>query len=519
MTLISGVRRDLLFLILAALLVAFYALQTGGGFPLDDSWIHQVYGRNLAQTGQWAFIPGEPSAASTSPLYTVLLSIGYRLSIDYVFWTHLLGTLALAGTAMLAARLADQINPGRVAPGLLAGLAVLLCWHLIWAAASGMETILFSMLTLALMYSAWRERADYNFVLPSIALQRAALRGAIFGVLAALTALARPEGVLLAGLAGLSLLVLRPKHLVLWIAGAAVGFGVTIAPYLLLNLNLTGGLLPNTAAAKWAQHAPLLALSYPTRLWDMTLPILVGGQALLIPGLVMYAVHVTRASVPRQWLIGLLPLLWIVGLIALYAARLPASYQHGRYVIPVLPAFVTIGTIGTLMLLQRTQRSLVGRSVVRALAISAALLFVFFALSVGADAYQRDVRIINEEMVAAAHWIHENVEPEALLAIHDIGAVGYFAPRPMIDIAGLVSPEVIPILDNPDALWEYIRQSGAQYLMAFPDQIPGDNLDDPRLCPAFVTNAPTARAVGGANMAVYALIWDESNCSSTGLVD
>ena len=54
--------------LLALLLVTIYVLAAGGSFPLDDSWIHQTYGRNLALNGEWAFLPGKPSAASTSPL-------------------------------------------------------------------------------------------------------------------------------------------------------------------------------------------------------------------------------------------------------------------------------------------------------------------------------------------------------------------------------------------------------------------------------------------------------------------
>ncbi len=37
------------------------------GYPLDDAWIHQTYARNLARTGQWAFVPGQVSSASTAP--------------------------------------------------------------------------------------------------------------------------------------------------------------------------------------------------------------------------------------------------------------------------------------------------------------------------------------------------------------------------------------------------------------------------------------------------------------------
>jgi hypothetical protein len=57
------------------------------GFPLDDAWIHQTYARNLAQSGEWFFLPGIRSAGSTSPLYTILLSLGYQFELNPFFWT------------------------------------------------------------------------------------------------------------------------------------------------------------------------------------------------------------------------------------------------------------------------------------------------------------------------------------------------------------------------------------------------------------------------------------------------
>jgi hypothetical protein len=57
----------------------FYSYFVNGyfGFPLDDGWIHQTYARNLAEYGQWAYLPGTISGGSTSPLWTLLLS-GFR---------------------------------------------------------------------------------------------------------------------------------------------------------------------------------------------------------------------------------------------------------------------------------------------------------------------------------------------------------------------------------------------------------------------------------------------------------
>ena len=497
---------DALLLVVALLLAVLYIRAAGGGFPLDDSWIHQVYGRNLAQNGEWAFVSGEPSAASTSPLYTVLLSIGYRLNVPYGLWAHTLGVLTLFITGLTGARMAERLLPGKPWAAILTGLLLVLCWQLVWATVSGMETMLFSMGTLLLIALAWQERDAQKQAVQSVV-----LRGVVFGITAALATLARPEGVVLTGFIGLMMLAVRPnglRNLILWGGAVGVGFLLTMAPYLLLNVQLTGGLLPNTAAAKYAQTVGIrTTVSYFTRVLNMLRPLAVGGQILLLPGVVYFAAsRFTKDQ--RQWFDWLL-LIWPAVLILLYAERLPAAYQYGRYVMPALPALIVAGVAGSVGLMVRTQRSLIGRVALRSLLAAAVLVFVFFAIVTGRSTYARDVRIINEEMVTAAHWIEAHIPPDELLAIHDIGAVGFFAPRPILDIAGLVNPEVIPLIGNEDAMWNFMQEHDARYLMAFANQVPGGKVDDSRLCLAFTTNNPTAREAGGDNMTVYALAWDE----------
>lgn len=495
---------DALFLLLALALVVAYVLTAGGGFPLDDSWIHQVYGRNLAQTGRWEFIRGVPSAGSTSPLYTVLLAFGYLLRADYVVWTHGLGVLALAAGGMLGARLAVRLLPGLRGVALFGGLSVVTAWHMVWAAASGMETMLFCTLTLALPYVAlvYLSTPDANGL----------RHGALFGALAALAVTARPEGIGLAGLVGLAVVVQRllarqPLPFA-WGGGAALGFALLITPYLLLNVHLTGGILPTTAAAKQAMNAPsLLIFPFPVRFWQMLYPLIAGGQLLLFPGLLAFTGwSLANARKPGAALLGVVPLVWAAALIALYAERLFAPGQHGRYVMPALPLALVTGTVGTLWLLRRARATRVGRVLTRALAVTALAMFVYFA-ALGAGVYRTDVHIIQEEQVAAALWIRDHLPTDALMGIHDIGAVGYFAPRPLLDVAGLISPEVIPIIHDTGRLWALLQARGARYFMGFPDQIPGDTPDQPFLCPLFRSGGTASRRVGGPEMVVYALAW------------
>ena len=480
---VAARQRDVLIVVLAILVVTVYALTAATivaergapdvpGFPLDDSWIYQTYARNLAQTGQWAFIPGIPSAASTGPLYTALLAVGYALGVPYAIWTHGLGAAALALCALVGMRVATRLFPGVRHIGLLTGLALVTAWHLVWAAASGMETMLFAALTLVVMDLALRQ-------IDSTADVRGRwLGGMAFGVTGALLIATRPEGVLLCGLAGLAMLIARPQPdarlFLAWMGGALFGGLIGILPYALLNLSLSGSLLPNTFDAKQIRNTPLLARGFPANLVSMIEPLAAGPQLLLVPGVVLALTQFARGRRPGIMVLCLMPLAWSAALIVLYALRLPAPYQHGRYVIPALPAFLVIGVGGTAWIAARHPRKALVRVVQRSFLLTAALLFPIFLLG-GARVFGEDVWQINSDMIVAAQWVAANVPPDELLAVHDIGAVGYFAssperPRPILDIAGLVSPEVIPLFFDPEGMRDLMRARGVRYLMVLPPQ-------------------------------------------------
>jgi len=507
--------RDGLIALVAFISVVAYVLAARSldatGFPLDDAWIHQTYARNLAERGEWAFLPGEPSAASTSPLYTALLATGYALDVPFFAWSFTLGALTLACAGWVNARLAAMLCPHVRSAPLWTGLFTVLAWHMIWAAASGMETMLFSLLALVVVWRVWHDHLGGD----TDSTDNAALRrGAITGLAGAMLTLARPEGIALVGLAGIfSVFTVTQRDrrdirgAVAWSAGMVLGWLIGVAPYAALNYDLTGHLLPNTASAKQAEYASALVLPLLDRIWAMLKPLAAGGHVVLLPGAAAAAYALVRRTHWQRLVILGLPLVWAAAHVLLYALRLPAPYQHGRYAQPVLPVAILYGVGGTLWLVQRNADRLVPRVLARTLALSSlAVTLGFWAM--GAQAYARDVRIINTEMVATAQWIDANLPDDALLAVHDIGALGYYAPRPILDLAGLVTPEVVPIIRDRDALMSLMCERGARYLMVLPDQRPTEP-DDPRLGgePVFTTGAPYAPAAGSGNMAVYALDW------------
>jgi len=488
-------RRGVLIVVLAVLLIAAIYLLSSRftytiGFPLDDSWIHQTYARNLALRGEWSFRPGVASAGSTSPLWSSLLAIGFLLRLSPYIWTYLLGALTLFALAVLCEWAVRQCVTKYRPRFPFVGLFFAVEWHLVWAAMSGMETLLHALLMTAAL----------------ILLMTTSRRYLTLGLLTGLSVWVRPDGLTLLGPVAMAILFVEKDNSARLreFTKYLIGFGALFVPYLLFNLAIGGTPMPNTFYAKQAEYASWQAKPILERMGQLSLQLLIGPGLVLVPGIIVRLVTAVRK---REW--GMLAAaIWCAGYMGLYVSRLPV-YQHGRYIMPAMPVFFLFGLMGFADFIKEFPKTSPREKLTgwqlrdwflqtgwQASLVMLALLFVFL----GARAYALDVAVIESEMVVTAKWVAGNLPADALVAAHDIGALGYFDYHELVDLAGLISPEVIPIIRDESALALYLDRLGANYLIAFPGFYPELSR---KAEVVFVTRGSFAPKFGEENMTVF----------------
>lgn len=490
------------------------------GFPLDDAWIHQTYARNLVRSGQWEFVPGIVSSGSTAPLWTLLLAAGYLLRIPYLMWAYFLGGMSLVLLAQGGMRLWSQLWPKLHDQRWLVGLTLTATWPLAWSAVSGMETLLFPALGLWLLvfYTEHTSGSAAGSPKPVAAKVPLAYRWplATLGILSGLLILTRPDGVVLLLLIAIGLSSVpqpvpqRGRAIVKLLAITTL----LLAPYLLFNLKSSGNIWPNTFYAKQTEYAAALQTPLLSRLGRILFFSLggpetgwrgsSGPQLLLMPGIGLAAWLAVRKDWTQKSMLHSLPLLWAGGHLFLYAWRLPLLFQHGRYIMAALPIWVLYGISGWLWILTQIANPRIRRVSTQVGGLSFATLLLSFLL-LGGQAYAQDVAFIEGEMVSVARWLEKNTAQEDIIATHDIGAIGYFAERPLLDLAGLVTPEIIPLLADTSAIGEYIISSDADYLVTAPGWPYEQVVIVDGVLPVYSTDYAWTLSQNTNNMTVYRL--------------
>jgi tetratricopeptide (TPR) repeat protein len=368
--------------------------------------------------------------------------------------SYCLGVLFLAVGSVYFFRLASGLFGEDWKPALAGTFLFLLEPRLQWVSLSGMETTLFICLLLSTLFY-FRQRDKVRT-----------------GVSAGLLLWTRPEALIF--YVALALEWLYDTRIAAgkkgkrrseaespspgWLAKPALimaGFALLYAGF---NLALSGTVFPNTLTAKIRYYSSGGEEFLPQLFTYMTGKHLGVLAFFFLIGMGSIVVNVVRRK-SEPLLSGCF---WMVGLVMAYKMYLPYLYHEGRYIMPVIPFFLLISLRGIIEMFRFVPRLVRLSTDGPRVLVARLLVLLLFCIQFGVasweerEAYAADCRYISDRQVKAALWMRDHLPTDALVATHDIGAIGYYSDRKILDMVGLVSPQMIRQIGNLTGLKEQL---------------------------------------------------------------
>ena len=420
-------------LLLVGVLVLFTILSIPyiqRGYLVDDTFIHLTFARNLRALGELSFNPGEPVYGATSPLWVSMLatlsylsddlptlckwlSLGFGLASVVVFW--LIATQSLSNSHF----------------GLAASLVLITDPYFLRWTNSGMETSLSVLLVLLTVYLHMKERGSNR-----------AWRWA--PVAAGLAYLARPECAILLPILVCDAIAQSPdrkRGLTTALLGVA-GFLAVTAPWLRYATATFGSIIPATSVAKGA-YQPLFSQALSTLV--RALKTLAFTHA--IPGaliLITLAILTVRKGLQRLkhlWRGHLWVWAWILGLLGFYVA---GGNIVSRYVLMVTPLITVYAFLCLLYLAEVDHLApFRGRAGISVAVLGGVLVILNLGTSWSIVLPVIESRYL-ENMTLVGQWLKENTSETSAVAADEIGIIGFYAERRIVDLEGLITPEIVP---------------------------------------------------------------------------
>jgi hypothetical protein len=210
-----------------------------------------------------------------------------------------------------------------------------------------------------------------------------------------------------------------------------------------------GSPLPATLAAKQQQGAMAISQRFAPGFLRIARDYAGGWQYWIEAGLALLGLYqLGRAA--RRWA---LLLAWTVLYFTAYSILGVSRYYW--YYAPLVPGFITLVGLGISAMggstadggrqtINSKTRSAVLRlsSIVRGPAFFALLFLLALAQVAGLlqlrQHFDRRAAIYHE----VGNWLRQNSAPDDTVGALEVGIVGYYAQRPMVDFAGLIQPEV-----------------------------------------------------------------------------
>ncbi len=454
----KSVRKDtgiwILLCLVVGILIALYLSSTPGSgrhapiMPLDDTYIHFQYARQMATGHPFTYNTGDdPTSGGTSLLYVPLLAVGYASGfkgLSLAEWALGIGVLSFVLSAWLI-YLSIRAAGGSRLIGVLVMLTFAVNGAFVWTALSGMETMLFVCSVLLCLYAyqkEWQQRAAWAGVL---------------------VALVRPEGAFVAGTLAVALAWRAwqgRRRIPIWAAFPILAAGVQP----LLNLALTGTWVATGALAKSQFYDVTVpfgeqvhrVFDFWVRLWREFLQGRAAYGDPYIPGLVillsLIMVLVGANKSRKKFVIhpALLAGVWML-LMSVSVSTLETAFWHyKRYQLPIMALTLPLaGWLLTALAQRRRGAWASGALAGIALLISLHTNLMFVAL------YRNNVLVTTHLQYTMAEWIKTNLPPDARVGVFDVGIVSYIGDRRTYDVVGLTTPGTAEAMrEGPGAVYD-----------------------------------------------------------------
>jgi hypothetical protein len=388
----------------------------------DDTYVHLRIVRNIVESGEFAYNPGEPTYTTTSPLWNIVMAtvclpakIASGAGPDYLLWSQVTAyLLSLAAAAALAA----LARPRAGGWAWVAGGLYLLDPYLSSAVACGMEMPLFALLASLALAAAGSPRFGPR-AWPSAALCSLLLQ-------------VRPEAVTVTAAAFLLALSHNGNRLR---RGAlfALCLAALSTPWLVYYRLHFGSFVTNTVLAKSLDSAGRLPFSRPaTMLQVLRLLVQVyAAPAAVVAGTLAWAARRGGAradAAKRCWPEASV----VLGILSLYLAFLKEGSISSRYLLTFAPFLY--GLVAASLGMWRS----CGWRGARGVAALLALLLLGLDGTALPGRLRRD-RQIGRAGIETATWIARNTPERATVFTGGIGYLGYYSGRRILD-DGLADP-------------------------------------------------------------------------------
>jgi len=429
--------------------------------PLDDAWIHFRFAENFAHGHFFEYNIGAPTPGTTSPLWVVILAVPFLISRSLILPYALAVTLLFFFlTCIEVYRLGLYLKIGKEY-ALLAAILTAFNRRLIWSSLSGMEITLFCWLTLIIVFIHLRE------------IDQKKLKAAT-GLLLGVAVLVRPEAYLLGILYYLSSFILLRKELkenLKPLILSAILFLAAISPYPIFSEFFTGRLLPNTFRGQLSDWNFLSGFDYiytTFTYFEKDNPFIF---LLLLFSVFYFSYTYIKRKADNRWLFIFL---WVIFLPLASIFITHNSRHYGRYLMPIIP-FINLTAIYILTKVFGYIR----KNKPRLLKYTSALAVVLVLVSIGkAGTFGylagKNVDCINNQQVNIANWINRNLPEEKIIALNDIGAITFLTGKKIIDMEGLVTPEMLKfrrlkLEDQDPNVMRFLKSNNVNYLIIYPE--------------------------------------------------